>query len=191
MSYCEICDEKYKKPGYATSERHINTKLHQDNLKRRKLVSESKNPLNELILFNLLQNQNSINYSSILKFFSSFGIKAEITLKTLIKKLKDEDIDYQGDIDGNYEKILNKILEIPIVHYPLTLSVQEAFTKFNFLGLKYPTEMMEYLEKLSMKFPSFLSLSSSKLGEPSDLITFKKIFIDELKFFKKNNWDIK
>ena len=38
MSYCEICIRKYKDPNYATSQRHINSKLHQDNLKKRKKV---------------------------------------------------------------------------------------------------------------------------------------------------------
>ena len=36
MSYCEICNKKYRDPNYATSQRHINSKTHQDKLKKRR-----------------------------------------------------------------------------------------------------------------------------------------------------------
>ena len=189
MSYCEVCNKNYK-VGYATSQKHLDSNVHNNNLKR----SEKKisiDPIHELILYNIVQNLVGVKYSEILKFFSSFGIKTEIALRTLIKKLKDGDIIYKGDIKSDYELILNKILEIPKIKYPLTMSIQEAFEKFKFLEFKFPSELMNHFSVLEKKYSGFIGLSSSKIGEPSDLITFKEIFIDRIKFHKNNNWDIK
>jgi len=110
VSYCEDCKKKYK-VGYATSQKHLDSDFHKKNLKKSKkrLRSEkgiSVDPLHELILFNILQNQDGVKYSGILKFFSSFGIKGEVALRTLIKKLKDGDIVYKGNIGSDYEEIL-------------------------------------------------------------------------------------
>ena len=189
MSYCEVCKKKYK-AGYATSQKHLGSKFHKGNLEKPEKRIKI-DPIHELILYNIIQNLDGVKYSEILKFFSSFGIKAEIALRTLIKKLKDGDIFYKGDIKSDYELILNKILEIPKMNYPLTLSIQEAYEKFKFLKFKFPSELMDHFGALANKYPGFIGLSSSKIGEPSDLITFKEIFIDQIKFHKNNNWDIK
>ena len=117
MSYCEICEKDYSLPTYATSKKHLNSKLHKKNLALKR-AQPSKTPFYELLLFVLLQELNSITYSNILKFFSSFGIKAEIAFRTIIKKLKDGDIIYQGNIDSDYETILQEILEFPKIDYP-------------------------------------------------------------------------
>ena len=50
---------------------------------------------------------------------------------------------------------------------------------------------MDHFGALANKNQGFIGLSNSKIGEPSDLITFKEIFIDQIKFHKNNNWDIK
>lgn len=189
MSFCEICNKEYK-PNYASSKRHLDSKTHKDNLKKAGIKLEI-NPTHELILFNILQNQDGVKYSGILKFFSSFGIKGEVALRTLIKKLKDGDIVYKGNIGSDYKEILKKIIQIPKMDYPLTLSVKEAYEKFRFLGYKFPLELMDHFNKLTKKYPGFINLSSSKINEPSDLITFKEIFIDRIRFHKNNNWDIK
>jgi len=34
MSYCKICKKKYKDPNYATSQRHLSSKFHQEKLKK-------------------------------------------------------------------------------------------------------------------------------------------------------------
>jgi len=195
MSYCETCKKKYK-VGYATSQKHLDSNVHKNNLKKsvKRIRSEkgiSVNPIHELILFNILQNQDGVKYSGILKFFSSFGIKGEVALRTLIKKLKDEDIVYKGNIGSDYEEILKKIIQIPKMDYPLTLSIKEAYEKFHFLGFKFPIKLMDHFNKLANKYPGFISLSSSKIGDPSDLITFKEIFIDRIRFHKNNNWGMK
>jgi len=190
MSYCKICNKKYKDPNYAISQKHINSKLHQNNLKPAdKALAIS--PIHELILFNILQNSDGAKYSDILKFFSSFGVKAEISFRTIVKKLREEDIIYKGNLSSDYEQILKNILQNPKLEYPLTLSVREAYEKFQFLGYKFPSELMVFFKKLANKYPGFISFSSSKIGDASDLITFKEIFIDQIKFYKNNNWDLK
>lgn len=190
MSYCEICKIKYTKPSYAKSQKHLDSKLHKNNLKKAE-KQLSITPIHELILFNILQNSNGAKYLDILKFFSSFGVKAEITFKTIVKKLRDEDIIYKGNLNSDYEQILKKVLQNPKLGYPLTLTVKEAYEKFQFLGYKFPSELMDFFEKLAKKYPGFISLSSSKIGNSSDLITFKEIFIDQIKFHKNNNWNIR
>ena len=72
----------------------------------------------------------------------------------------------------------------------MTLSVREAYEKFQYLGHKYPSDLVSHFEQLTQKYPEFVSLSSSKIGEPPDLITFKQFFIDQLKFHIDNNWDL-
>ncbi|GAH47808.1 unnamed protein product, partial [marine sediment metagenome] len=167
-----------------------NSKLHQSNLKLAdKALAIS--PIHELILFNILQNSDGAKYSDILKFFSSFGVKTEISFRTIVKKLREEDIIYKGNLSSDYEQILKNILQNPKLEYPLTLSVREAYKKFQFLGYKFPSELMDFFKKLANKYPGFISLSPSKIGDASDLITFKEIFIDQIKFYKNNNWDLK
>lgn len=190
MSYCKICDKKYKRASTATSQSHLDSKEHKDNLAKAQ-IQQPINPIYELILFTLLQNLKETTYSNILKFYTSFGIKTEIALKTIIKKLEEGDVIYRGNNDSDYMNLLRVILKSPSINYPLTISVQEAIKKFNYLNIKYPADIVKYFEKLSHKFPEFVSLSSSKIGEPPDLITFKEIFIDQIKFYLNNNWALK
>ena len=73
MSYCEVCKKKYK-AGYSTSQKHLDSNVHKNNLKKsgKRIISEkgiSVDPIHELILFNILQNQDGVKYSGILKCF--------------------------------------------------------------------------------------------------------------------------
>ncbi len=187
MSYCEICKRDFTKPSTATSVSHLNSKDHKKNLAKRQ-IQQTINPIYELMLFTLFQRQQETTYSKILKFYSSFGIKTELAFKTILKKLNDGDIIYKGNTDSDYMNLLQSILKSTEIKYPLTLSVQEAIKKFKYLNIKYPSELIKYFEELSQRFPEFISLSSSKIGEPSDLITFKQVFIDQIKFYPDNNW---
>jgi hypothetical protein len=184
--YCEICGQAFTTPTGATAKKHVEGKKHQQALK----VEIKPNLEHEIILFNAINKINNPSYSNILKFFSSFGIKTEVTLKTILKKLRDKDIIYKGNTDPDYEKILKFIISSENFTYPMTFSIQEALEKFKFLNFKYASELIQYFYELSQKYPELLTLSPTKIGESPDLITFKQIFINQLKFYPNKNWDI-
>lgn len=145
----------------------------------------------ELLLFTLVHNLKDLTYSKILRVFSSFGIYSEDATMIIIKKLKDGDIIYKGNVGTDYETILRTIINLPKINYPITLSIKEAIEIFNNLNLKFPSDYLNFFNKLAKNQPEFVALSSSKLGEAPNLITFKQIFVDNLTFHPNNNWDLK
>ncbi len=183
---CEICGQEFKTATGATSNRHLGSKRHKGALQVRFKPSLE----HEILLFNAIQKLKTSTYSSILKFFTSFGIKTEITLMTIIKKLKDKDILYKGDIDTNYENVLQIILNFKDFNYPLTFTIKNALQRFQSLGFKYAPNLIKFFSSLSEKHPELLNFSSSKIGELPDLITFRQIFINSLIFYPNNNWDL-
>lgn len=184
--FCDLCGQKFTTPTGSTSARHLKGKRHKAAIK----IQPKPSLKHEILLYNALSKLKDKTYSNILTFFSSFGVKTEITLKTIIKKLKDKDIGYEGDIDKDYKEVLQTILISLSLTYPLTFSISEAEKKFKHLGYKHIPDLINFFNKLSLKYPEFIFLSSSKLGKPSDLITFKQIFVDNLTFYSQNRWDL-
>lgn len=188
MSYytCEICGQKFKTATGSKTKRHLDSKRHQEALE-----SRFKPDFNhEILLFTALNELKTPSYSNILRFFSSFGVKTEDTLKTIIKKLREKDIIYKGNFDSDYKKILEIILNFQNFEYPITFTIQDALQKFHSLAYKYAPDFIQFFTKLSEKYPELLTFSSSKIGEFPDLITFKQIFINNLNFYLNNNWDL-
>lgn len=183
---CELCGQTFKTSTGSTTKRHLDSKKHRDALKVKVLPSYE----HELLLYITIKRLKSPSYSNILKSFSSFGIKTENTLKTIIKKLKDKDIVYKGINDFDYEKMLQIFLDLQNINYPMTFTIQEALKKFQKLNYKYAPDLIQFFNKLSQKYPELLAFSSSKIGELPDLITFRQIFINQLDFYPNNNWDL-
>ena len=189
---CEICRQKFKTPTGSTSKRHLDGKKHQNALKRQGVVKQHKRPdlLHEIVLYNAIFKLKNPSYSNILRVFSSFGINSELALNTIIKKIAEKDVLVKGIKDPKYKKVLKIILDERKNQYPISITIEEAFRKFRDLGYKYAPELIDFFTELSHRYPDFLTLSPSKIGMSPDLITFKNIFIDSLKFYPNNNWDL-
>lgn len=187
--YCEICDQKFKTATGSKSKRHLDSKKHQKALET--LEPKAKPDFgNELLLYNAMHKLKDPTYSNILKLFSSFGIKSEVTLKTIIKKLRERDIIIKGNYNSDYNDVLQIIINFQNFEYPITLTIKEALEKFQSLGFRYAPELIQFFNRLSENYPELLTFSSSKLGELPDLITFRQIFINDLIFYQNNNWDL-
>ena len=147
--YCKLCGQSFTTPSGATTKRHINSKKHQ------KALEDKVKPKieHELILYNAINKLNNPTYPNILKFFASFGIKAEITLKTIFKKLRDKDIIYKGNFAPEYEKVLQILSNLENFNYPMTFTIQETLEKFKALNFKYAPELIQFFNGLSHKFP--------------------------------------
>jgi len=184
--YCKICGQGFKTKSGPNSEGHLNSKMHSTALKEK----TSSNSLSELLLFTIIQKTNKVTYSKILQIFSSFGIKSEVSLQIIIKKLKENDLVYNGQFDSEYAKVLEIIINFPKIDYPLSYTVQEVVDKFKVLKVGYPKDYIDFFSNLSKKYPEFVSLSSSKIGAPPDIITFKQLFIENIIFQPQNNWNL-
>ncbi len=183
---CKICGHKLKTPSGPNSKKHLESKKHQEALK----TQYEPHLEHEILLYNAVNKLKVRTYSNILKLFSSFGIKTEITLKTVIKKLRDKDIAYKGEVDADFEKILQIIINSSNQAYPITYSIEEAAREFRDLGYKQIPDLVNFFNELSQKYSEFVSLNSSKLGQPPDFITFKQIFVDQLTFYSQNRWEL-
>ncbi len=180
--FCMICGKNHIRGNIF--------KQHREHARKETMGSPSPGDsrINEMLLFSYIAQKNDPTYSSILRFLSSFGIKTVDALLVIIKKLKDGDIAYTRFADANYQRMLELLIFSPRFAYPLTLTFQEAFEMFGDLGIRYANEFIEFLTRVARENPEFMILSSSKIGEPPNIITFKQIFKDEIIFKLNNNW---
>lgn len=144
--------------------------------------------LPDLILFTYLSNTKRPTYQGILNFLASFGITTEMGVKTLINKLKDGDVVYSGIGDERYRNLLEALINSPEFGYPLTKKFAEAFKMFKNLGIQHGDEFKNFITKVARDHPEFLTVSSSRVGEPPDLITFKQLFSNDVLFELRKNW---
>ena len=131
MSYCKICNAKYKDPNYARSQRHINSKSHQEKLKKHKKTTriadlgkvKELDVVSELIQLKDIVSNMENRITNIEKFLNlskakKVSKKSEITLKeSQIRRLEKEIINlinqqsHIQQIRGNFPiKNIRKII---------------------------------------------------------------------------------
>ncbi|MBD3202400.1 MAG: hypothetical protein GF316_20475 [Candidatus Lokiarchaeota archaeon] len=142
----------------------------------------------EIVLFLSISQFNKPTFTKIMAFCSSFGMKSKDTVKVIVKKIKQGDISYTKPEDFRLEEILDALLDVEQLDLPLTLRVNEVFHNFNKLQFNRPTQIVEYFKKLQKDYPNFVNLSSSQLDREEDLITFKRLFPEKIKFQLSNRW---
>jgi hypothetical protein len=211
MEYkCEICGQIFKTKSGPLSKAHIASKIHQYKLngtqkpvnapinasinapmivKKAPSVIESDKS-GEIILFLAIKELKLPNYSNILSFCSSFGMKNEDIIEILIKKIREQDIQYNFVKDQILQKIITTLIRDTRLKYPYTLTVMDAFSMFRELKPTDPSALVHLFQELGQKYPGFAILSASKLGDIEDLITFKRIFPDDGQFELQNRWGL-
>ena len=73
---------------------------------------------------------------------------------------------------------------------PHTIRVNEALEIFNHLNFQNPLDVLEFFRGIKKEFPNFISITSSKLNQPEDLITFIRLFPNVINFKLNNRWAI-
>lgn len=144
----------------------------------------------EIILFLALSRMNNPTFTKILEFCSSFGMKSNEILKVLIKKVGEGDLLYELPYGSDLDFIYKPLLSLKKLEIPFTINVREALNIFNNIKFKGPLEVMHFFKNLQKKYPNFVVLSSSRLDKNEDLITFKRLFPDQIKFKLANRWVI-
>ncbi len=192
---CEICGKIYKNKGTLTSKSHLNSKVHQEALLGKKPVKRFKKPITveeskieDLILFIAIKELNNPNYSNMLRFCTSFGMKTEIFIQKLFNRLKSGDILYTRNKDRQLDTIYSTLLNYPKLRHPFTIKVIDAYNNFDKFNFSSPFAVIEFFTEIRKKYPELVMLSSSKLGEREDLITFKRLFPNHIKFQCSNRW---
>jgi len=196
MSYkCEIWGKIFKNKSTLTSDRHINSKFHQKALLAKETPKELKKPLltsrsniEDLVLFIGLKELKNPNYSNLMRFCTSFDIKTENFIQKLFNRLKSGDIIYTNNRDPQLDRIYSTLLNYPKLRHPFTIKVIDAYNNFDKFNFSSPFAVIDYFTDLRKKYPELVMLSSSKLGEREDLITFKRIFPNHIKFQCSNRW---
>jgi hypothetical protein len=144
--------------------------------------------LNDMILYQALKQLSNPSYSNILSFCTSFGLKTEIIIQSLIKRLKEGDVAYINLKDPILIILYKKLFKSTIIEYPIAIKVIDVLTKLPELKLKTPVDVVDFFKDLERKYSGIAILSSSQLGEPEDLITFKRIFPETISFTVQNRW---
>ncbi len=195
---CKICGKQLKTKRGLNSPQHKNSKRHQRALKRRKTQEKLRNALErekvryKMILYIALTQIDEPNFSKIINFATSFGIKTADMINIVLRKIKEGDLQYHisehPKLKRIYEIILDNLSEFK--EYPTTLNAREAFNIFKDLDFQGVYEMVEFFKDLHNKYPTMLSLSSSEIDGPPDLITFKRIFPESILFTPSGRWDL-
>lgn len=142
----------------------------------------------EILLFLSISKLKNPTYSNIIKFCTSFNLKSNEVLSTILKKIRDDDIVFLIDDGSDLKLIYQDLFELENLQIPLTITVNEALKTFPHINVTTPFELIEYFKDLRKKYPDLVALSSSKHNQPEDLITFKNLFPNQVKFQLKNRW---
>ncbi|MFW9997631.1 MAG: hypothetical protein ACFFD4_36665 [Candidatus Odinarchaeota archaeon] len=189
MPKCDVCGKVLKNPDHPT---HINSSFHQRFLSRdaapSPITKAADYPFNDIVLFLAIKNLEKPNFSSISLFCSSFGIKNETIVKILAKKIKDNDVSHDEITDPVLKLVHANILDKSARNFPLTISVTDALSLFKDLNITDPLELIKVFKKLENDYPGLVQMSSSQLGSPVDLFTFKRIFPENVVFKLTNRW---
>jgi len=144
----------------------------------------------EIVLFLALSKLKNPTFNKIMEFSSSFNMKSNETLEFLLKKVREGDISYDLPKNSILGKIYIDLLNLKNLKIPLTIRVDEALEIFNYLKFQNPLKVLDFFKGIKKEFPNFISISSSKLNQREDLITFKRLFPDIIIFKSNNRWAI-
>lgn len=144
----------------------------------------------EIVLFLALSQLKNPNFNKIMEFSSSFNIKSNEILEFLLKKVREGDIWYNLPENSILSKIYIDLLNLKNLKIPFTIRIDEALEIFNHLKFQSPLEVLDFFKGIKKEFPNFISISSSKLNQREDLITFKRLFPDSIIFKLNNRWAI-
>ena len=144
----------------------------------------------EIVLFLALSKIQKPTYTKIMEFCTSFGIKSNEIIGVLMKKIKEGEVLYTLPVNSNLKNIIEDLLNLKSIKIPLTIRVIEALDIFNNLKFQKPLDVVDFFKSLKKNFPSFISLSSSKLNQREDLITFNQLFPEVINFKLNNRWAI-
>lgn len=154
----------------------------------------SENPkFIDSLMFSFITFAGNPNYNQIQNFFSSLGIINKSVLFAIFRNIEKKLIKMSNVPEGPYAKILHYIIKNTQrikQEYPLTMHFQEAYKLFKPLGILDIQQFVNYIKKLSEEYPEFISISSSKIGVPADLFTFKKVFIEQIAFITSGAWSV-
>jgi hypothetical protein len=145
---------------------------------------------NEVVLFLALSKIKDPTYNKIMEFCSSFNMKSNEIIEILLKKIREGDIAYNLPVNSILREIYLDLLNLRNLKIPYTIRVNEALEIFNHLNFHKPLDILEFFRGIKKEFPNFISISSSKLNQPEDLITFKRLFPNIINFKLGNRWAI-
>jgi hypothetical protein len=144
----------------------------------------------EIVLFLGLSKIKNPTFSNIIDFCSSFGMKTNDILQTMIKKIKEGDLAYDPPEDSELINVYSALFNLKKIESPLTIKINEAYNIFNDLNFNKPVDIIQFFKKLHKKYPNFVVLSSSTFDKREDLITFKRLFPNQIMFKLANRWAI-
>ena len=144
----------------------------------------------EIILFLALSKIKKPTYNKIMDFCSSFNMKSNEIIEILLKKIREGDISYNVPVNSILRDIYLDLLMLKNLKIPHTIRVNEALEIFNHLDFQNPLGALEFFRGIKKEFPDFISISSSKLNQQEDLITFKRLFPNVISFKSNNRWAI-
>ena len=144
----------------------------------------------EIVLFLALSKIKDPTYNKIIEFCSSFNMKSNEIIEILLKKIREGDISYNLPANSILRDIYLDLLNFRNLKIPYTIRVNEALGIFNHLNFHNPLDVLEFFKGIKKKFPNFISISSSKLNQREDLITFKRLFPNVINFKLNNRWAI-
>ena len=144
----------------------------------------------DLILFNAVKSFKKPDYLKILEFCSSFDIKTEVIISRLQNRIRIGDINYSKINDEYIQNIITDILNKSKIQYPFIIPIQNFLQEFPSLNFNNFDSIIQFLQKISQRYPGYLQLSSSKLGFPADLVTFNHLFPNSVFFSLSNRWRV-
>ena len=144
----------------------------------------------EIVLFLALSKIENPTYNKIMDFCSSFNMKSNEIIEILLKKIRESEITYNLPPNSILKEIYFDLLTLKNLKIPHTIRVIEALEIFNHLNFQNPLDILEFFRRIKKEFPNFISISSSKLNQREDLITFKRLFPNLISFKLNNRWAI-
>lgn len=142
----------------------------------------------EVVLYLSISKLREPTYTKIMEFCSSFGMKSQDIINIVLKKIKQGDISYTKPKEPKLAKILDTLLEMEKLDLPLTIRISEALNIFNNMNFEQPIELVNHFKSIKKSYPNFISMSSSQLDKQEDLITFKRLFPEEITFKLSKRW---
>lgn len=142
----------------------------------------------EVVLYLSISKLREPTYTKIMEFCSSFGMKSQDIINIVLKKIKQGDVSYSEPDDPKLANILNTLLEMEKLDLPLTIRISEALNIFDNINFEQPIELVSYFKNIKKSYPNFVSMSSSQLDSQEDLITFKRLFPEEIILQLSSRW---
>ena len=147
----------------------------------------------DALIFSYVSSYNKPSYGKIQGFLSSLGITEKNILTAIIRNIARKQLEIENIPEGNFARVLNVLIKngdnINKL-YPLTMTFQEAYQFLEELGIQNIQEFITLMLNLSKRYPEFVVPSTSRIGQNFDLISFKQIFIEQIKFKLSGAWSV-